>query len=267
MRLSWIAALLMVTAVAGAEPMRILAVEEPPASFSDANGEAAGLAVDFLREIQRRVGNSDPVTIAPESRVYQSGLRLPNVVLLSFSRTPEREASFHWIARIIHKPWVLYGRPDSGLKIGSLDDMRKLRAIAVVGGDIRGRWLREQGFTNLVETEGHTQGLRLLLAQRVDATFSEPQGIAYACHRDHCGDKPPLALWSPRASDVWIMMSKRGTSPATAQRWQAAAEAAMADGTFAKLARHWADESQRRFGIRAQYRNGALDFCSGTAGC
>lgn len=243
------------------EHLRILAVEEPPASFAGSDGKPAGYAIDVLREIQRRVGNSDPVFIEPETRVYESGLRSPNVVLLSFSRTAEREDSFFWIARIIHKPWIFYARADDVRAVTSLEDVKALKGVAVVAGDVRARWLQKQNLQNLLPAQSHEQAMRLLLARRVDAVFSEPQGVAWFCRVKGCGGQPPRALWSPKSSDVYIMMSRSGTSPALAARWQEAADAAMADGTVEAIARRWSETSVRDFGIQAVWREGVLDFC------
>lgn len=259
--------LCLVCGAVRAERMQVLAVEEPPASYTDEHGVVTGFAVDFLREIQRRVGNDDPVTTAPEARVYDSGLRGPNVVLLSFTRTPEREESFYWIARIIRKPWVFYARADNTGSLRSLDDVRRLGAVGVITGDVRARWLAARGLHNLLLADSHEQSMRLLLARRVDVLFTEPQAVAYFCRVRGCPGGTPRALWSPRGSDVYILMSRRGTASATARQWTAAAAAAKADGTFAALARRWASEAGRRFGVRAAYQDGVLNFCTDSQRC
>lgn len=248
-------------------PLRILAVEEPPASYIDDQGNPAGFAVDVVRELQRRLGNTDPVSVEPESRVYESGLMSPNVLLLSFSRTPERDEHFHMIARVIHKPWVFYGRGDAKHRLASLDDVRKLKSVGVVTGDVRARWLQEQGLANLQLAQDHEQVFRLLQAKRVDAVFSEPQGLAWFCRRQDCSKAMPKALWSPRWSDVYIMMSRQGTSLATVKRWQDAAAAMSADGILELYARRWMERGSKEFGIRSTWRDGMLEFCLDNTPC
>lgn len=247
--------------------LRILAVEEPPLSFSTRDRQAQGYAVDVLEELQRRTGNRDRVEIEPESRVYATGLRAPNVVMLSFSRTPLREASFHWLLRIARKPWVFYGRGDDPRRLASLAEARRLGSVGVVSGDVRAQWLQAEQFGNLVMAGGHEQGIRLLVAGRIDVLLDEPQAIAWYCRAQRCGTQPPRPLWAPRVSDVYIMMSKRGTDPALARAWRAAADAMVADGTLERMARRWAQEAARDFGVRSTVRNGVLDFCVGVQGC
>lgn len=247
--------------------LRILAVEEPPLSFSTRDRQAQGYAVDVLEELQRRTGNRDRVQIEPESRVYATGLRVPNVLMLSFSRTPAREASFHWLLRIARKPWVFYGRGDDPRNVASLADVRRLASVGVVSGDVRAQWLQSERFGNLVMAGNHEQGIRLLLAGRVDVLLDEPQAIAFYCRAQRCGARPPRPLWAPRVSDVYILMSKRGTDPALAGAWRAAADAMVADGTLERIARRWMQEAARDFGVRSTVRNGVLDFCVGVQGC
>lgn len=243
-------------------PVRILAVEEPPASYLDDKGQPAGFAVDVVQEIQRRLGTRAPITVEPETRVYETGLRQPNVVLLSFSRQPEREESFYWLQRIIRKPWNFYARSDDTRRIESLDDVRALERVAVIAGDVRARWLQREGLTNLLPAQTHEQAIRLLLAKRVDVVFSEPQGIAWFCRAAACGEQPPRVVWTPRVSEVYIMLSKRGTSPELARRWQDAAAAVRQDGTLDAIGQRWAYTLSRRFGVHATWRGGVLDFCT-----
>lgn len=126
--------------------MKILGNESPPGNFTDKKGEITGLSVEFVQEIQRRIGNSTEILLIPWARAYKSALTLPNVVIFSIARTPEREEKFHWIAHVMRKPWAFYGRKGSGMQIKSLEDAKKVKAVGVLRDDIRADWLRQQGF-------------------------------------------------------------------------------------------------------------------------
>jgi polar amino acid transport system substrate-binding protein len=157
--------LLWVNGALGGE-LRIWTVDEPPASFLDKNNKISGFAVDIVKAIEERLGRADTIEIVPEARVYQVALREPNVVLFSFSRTPEREESFHWISLIIRKPWVLYAAKNSGIQIKNIDDAKRVNLIGVVRGDVRAVWLKRQGFKNLEEVTQHEQNVLKLHAGR-----------------------------------------------------------------------------------------------------
>jgi polar amino acid transport system substrate-binding protein len=112
----------LATAIAWGAESQILTVEEPPSSYRSATGELQGLAIDIVRAIQERIGNHDPVQIVPEVRALKIAAESSNVVLVGFSRIPEREQHFNWILRYLRKPWVLYARTGESFAIHSLED-------------------------------------------------------------------------------------------------------------------------------------------------
>lgn len=70
---------------------------DPPFQFLDASGSPTGYAVGLVREIQKRVGNTDPIEIVPWARGHNDVLKKPNIVLFSMARTAERENLFRWV--------------------------------------------------------------------------------------------------------------------------------------------------------------------------
>ncbi len=88
-----------------AAEMHIWTVEESPASFVDSQGELRGYAVDIVRAIQRRIGTTETILVAPEARVYELALQEANMIIFGFSRTAEREESFHWISLLMLRVW------------------------------------------------------------------------------------------------------------------------------------------------------------------
>lgn len=239
--------------------MTILGVEEPPGSYAAGRGEAQGISVDYVREIQRRVGNSDPVRIVPETTALQMAETRPNVVAFSFSRTPEREQRFVWIGEVFRKPWVVYVRQASTLSIASLDDMRRIPRLGVTAGDVRALWLQGQNFTNLVPVSSPERNLASLLDGKVDAIFFEPQGVAFYCRKLRCPPGEPRNAWSPRSSGVWILMSK-ATAADVAARWREAATAIRQDGTYEQIARRWIRRAAIDYRIDSTIRDGTLIF-------
>lgn len=254
-------------APASAPPLRILAVDEPPLAYSGERGHIDGLGAEFVRAVQSRLGDHTEIEMLPELRAMQTTEREPNVVLIGFSRTPEREQRFHWIAPLIRKPWVLYVRPDDTRKVGSVAELRQFGSIAVVLGDVRERWLRGQGLGNLVDTGSPGQSVRLLQTGRVEALFHEPQGVAWYCRTQGCGKLVPRAAWVARHSDVWVLMSKPGTPADTVRRWQQAAQSVRADGSWERMARRWSTRSRDEVGIESVWRQGLLEFCADRASC
>lgn len=236
---------------------QVLIVEEPPASYLDAQGRAAGFSVDVVREIQRRVGSSAAIQVQPEGRVLHAAESLPGVAFFSFSRTPEREHRFHWITLLLEKPWVFYcaGRVRDAR---SLEAIRPLR-LGVVRGDVREAWAREQGFLALNAAADPESNLRRLLMDRLDCILTEPATLAYECRRIGCDPAGFSAVPAPVTSQVFLAMSS-GTPEAVPHAWSDAARKMKEDGTFLALAQGWSSRLRRDYGILSTPTSQALVF-------
>jgi polar amino acid transport system substrate-binding protein len=243
-----------------ADELQIWTLSEPPGNFIDKNGKITGLSVDYVREIQQRIGSTDDIQMIPWRRIYTTALREPNIVFFSVARTSEREDKFHWIALVMRKPWALYGRKGSKLQVKSLEDAKKVKAIGAMRGDIRADWLKKQGFTNLDEADDHERNIEKLFRGRVDLIFYSPHGVAHICRKLGIDFNELEPVLFPHASLSYIAMSKNGTPPETVKLWQETAQQIKDDGTFGKLAKKWAAFTREKDGIECEVKNGALNF-------
>lgn len=228
---------LQVTAVRA--ELRILAVDEAPASFINADGQVEGLIIDVVKELQRRLGDTTPIQMLPEQRALMLASTTPDTLLLGFSRTPAREQLFHMITPVLRKSWVLYGRQGDSPEVANLRDLAAVHHIGVVRGDIREIYLRQQGLTNLDPVAEHQHNLRKLLGKRIDLMAYEPLGMAWLCRELQL----PLTVVEPvltlGESEVYIMLSRQGTSNERVLAWQQAAAAMQADGSVAAITALW----------------------------
>ena len=245
---------------AAAEEMRVLAVEEPPGSFVDETGKAAGFAVEVFQALQKRVRNSDPITFVPENRALKIARESPNVILFSFSRTLDREDDFYWIMLLMRKPWVLYAKKGFATAIMTLEAAKHVKSIGVVRGDVRALVLEQMGFLNLQEVSTHEQTVGMLQLGRIEMIFYEPQGMASVCSKMGVPMSSFEAVFETDPSEVYIMMSKQGTDVSTAERWQTAARDMKADFTFQRIAEKWAQLIKTRYAVDCEVANGALNF-------
>jgi polar amino acid transport system substrate-binding protein len=243
-----------------AKELRIWTLSEPPGNFVGENGELTGLTVDYVHEIQKRIGNTDDIDLLPWKRIYRTALREPDIVFFSVARTPEREDKFHWITLVMRKPWALYGKKGSKLQIMNLEDAKKVKAIGVMRGDVRADWLRQQGFTNLDEVAVHEQNVEKLMRGKVDLVFYSPQGMAHVCRESEIDFHEFEPVLFPHASLSHIAMSKNGTRMETVKLWQETAQQIKNDGTFARLAENWAKYTREKNGVEAEVKDGALNF-------
>ncbi|MBN1969390.1 MAG: ABC transporter substrate-binding protein [Candidatus Delongbacteria bacterium] len=245
------------------EKLSILTIEEAPSSYIEIqNGKkiVKGFVVDFVKEIQKEIGDSTTIEILPEARVFQKAVNEPNIIFFSFSRTPEREDSFYWITPVIRKPWTFYGKKDSGIKINILSDLHKVNCIGVVRGDVREGWLKTNGFSNVEDVTRHEQNLRKLMLDRITLIFYEPQGLAYLCNLLDYSINDIEPVFTPYVSDVYIAISKNGTSQELVDKWKDAANKLKDIGVFRRIAEEWSSYIWNEYKIKCDVSDEVLGF-------
>ncbi len=234
-------------------------VEEPPGNFIDNKGVLTGLSVDFVKAIQKRVGNTSKIQMFPPSRLIANSLNTPNFVIFSLSRTPEREDKYHWISLVMRKPLVMFALKEANLTINNLQETKKLNGIGVLHSSMQHDFLVKNGFKNIEAVYSHKQNLKKLMAGRISLMYHSVQGAAKLCKDlgiDFNVIEPVLIL---QISNSSIAMSKL-SSIKTVKEWQAAAKALKKDGTFNTLAKKWLMYTEDVIGIPSEIKDGALNF-------
>ena len=242
-----------------ASELTIATVIEPPANFIDENGEIAGLAVDFVKEIQKRVNDDAVIQVMPGSRLIKMSLSEKNLVIFSLSRTPEREKKYHWVSLVMRKPLVLFAKKGSNLKIKKLNDAKKVDSIGVMRDSVTHDFLTQNGFKNIEAANDHESNIRKLMKGRISLMYMSMQGAAKLC-RDLDIDFNELEpLLMPQISQSSIAIS-RNTDIKIVREWQKAAKEIKKDGTFLKMAQKWLEYTEDVSGIESHIKDGALNF-------
>lgn len=79
--------------------IQIVAEEFHPYQFKSADG-ASGIAVEVIKGALAEVNMTADVQLLPWARAYLTAKENPNTILLSVSRTKNRENQFHWLGQI-----------------------------------------------------------------------------------------------------------------------------------------------------------------------
>lgn len=134
----------LTSAAVHATELQLLTEENPPLNFSHL-GQAKGLSIDVVQEIQRRVGNTDTIDVQPWARAYRTASTVPNVALFGTARTAAREELFQWVGPVATAVASLYSKRGAGLHIASLADAKAVSGILVVRDFIYPRIAAEAG--------------------------------------------------------------------------------------------------------------------------
>ncbi len=206
----------------------------PPWQTQGPAGEAMGPAVEVVREIQKRIGNTDPIQIVPWARGYALAQSQPNIVLFLMARTAERNDLFQWVGPVDEGIYGLYVKTNSKIVIKDLEAAKKLKIIGVYRGDVRDQILTRAGFSNLDRSLDNSICVKKLMSDRIDAITSANSEIESLVKE--AGFSPAdvkLALPFFRFQG-WIAFSK-STPTTTIKAWENAFESMEKDKTFRRI--------------------------------
>ncbi|UGQ47955.1 substrate-binding periplasmic protein [Massilia endophytica] len=204
----------------------------------DETGNPQGCLLDVVAELMRRAGNRSPVQILPWSRALHLTRTTAYAALFPVTRTAEREAQFRWVGPLSFEVAGLYRRRGRQPQVSDLEAAKHLRAIAVTHSWYQHELLAGKGFRNLEVLTTQEQGIRMLLAGRVDLLAADSSTLLGSLRNiGHTMEELDLAFVFWRGSNYLAFAPQ--TPTAEVARWQAALERMKADGTMRALSARW----------------------------
>ncbi len=217
-----------------AQRLTIYTEVAPPFQYENPDGTLSGFSVDLVREIQRRVGNRDPIALVPWVRGYNEALTRPNVLLFAMDRSLERERSFQWVGPIGEVDYWFFVKAGSPIVIRHLSDAKKVGLIGVYKEDIRDQALTRMGFTNLDRSVDQMVILRKLADGRIDALVDSQENMEQLTKLAGLDMKDFRGAYAFQKTQTYLAFSNL-TTRNTVEAWRKALEAMKRDGTFEAL--------------------------------
>ncbi len=218
---------------------KIQAVTEEFAPFNyTENGKVTGYSTRVVEEMLRRAGLSYELNSYPWSRSYKLAQTLPNVVIFTLARTPERENAFQWIGTLGKRRLYLYklaSRKD--IQVESIDEAKKYW-ISVNREDAAEKLLLGFGFSydrNLDLSPSDVASLNKLLAGRIDFITGSDYTVGYLLQK--AGVKAGRLQRSITLVDQgeYYVAASKSTSPEVVRRLRAAYEQMEKDGVIRSM--------------------------------
>lgn len=223
--------------VKGTPELTMLTEEYPPVTFMK-DGKVAGFVADIVREIVARQGIRDTIRLTSWDEAYNAALKTPNVVLFSTERTDKREKLFQWVGPVGKNSAIFYVKKGSVIKIRSLQEAKRLTAIATTTDWFTEQYLKNKGFTNLVSSPLPTTNVKQLMDGSVQASIftdiTVPEIVKKAGY--NMDDLEPVFLVSKTYFYIAISL---GTPAEVVAKWQSILDGMKADGTFEKIYRSY----------------------------
>ncbi|MCK9378222.1 MAG: ABC transporter substrate-binding protein, partial [Syntrophobacterales bacterium] len=143
-----------------------------------------------------------------------------------------------WVGPVGKNSAIFYAKKGSGIKIGSLEEARKVAAIATTTDWFTEQYLKSKGFTNLVSSPLPGANVKQLMKGEVQlAVFTDitvPEIVKNAGYG--MDDLEPVFTVS---NTYFYIAVSLGTPEETVRKWQSVLDGLKADGTFEKIYRRY----------------------------
>jgi polar amino acid transport system substrate-binding protein len=229
------------TAVAGAAELRIITEIAPPLNYTEdgtETGKLTGQAVEIVREVQKRIGDTTPIEVMPWARGYKLAQTEPNVMLFSTTRTEAREALFQWVGPVGFNEWVFLAKKDSPIKVASLDDAKKAGSVGAYQNDSRELFLKDQGFTNIDTSDDPETILKKMLLGRNDLWLTDLAEYRSLAKKQGVDPSELMPVFTVKKTELYMAFSKAAPAEVV-QKWSKAIDDMKADGTYNAIIAKW----------------------------
>jgi polar amino acid transport system substrate-binding protein len=162
----------------------------------------------------------------------------PNVVLFSAERTEKREKLFQWVGPVGKNSAIFYAKKGSGVKISSLEDAKKIAAIATTTNWFTEQYLKDRGFANLVSSPLPVTSVKQLMNGQVQLSIFTDITIP-AIVRDAGYSMADLEPVFTVSNTYFYIAVSRGTPVEMVDKWQSVLNGLKADGTYEKIYRSY----------------------------
>jgi len=149
----------------------------PPYSFLNDQGELKGCSVALVKELFKISQDDLNVQVMPWARAYKTAVSNKNTLIFSIVRNKIREKKFYWIGKIDQEKNIFWGLK-SRYKEEKITDEEFYSSLIVTATDTSNyQILAAKGKNKLYQVTEITQGINMLLMQRVDLVVETKVGM------------------------------------------------------------------------------------------
>lgn len=146
---------------AAARELLLTTENYPPFNMQEEGSQRIiGISTDIVRKLMVRAGINYSIKFLPWQRAYGMALKQADTCVFSTTLTEAREPRFKWVGPLVSNDWIFFGRADSDLQIGSLEEARA-HVVGGYKGDAVALFLEEQGFRLDLASHDHVNPAKL----------------------------------------------------------------------------------------------------------
>lgn len=238
----------------------ILTNPEAPFVVQDEKRQLSGYVVDLVNGILEQAEVKQEILVAPWERVELEARTKANVLVFALARTPEREAHYHWITPITANVFAIYAKASANLKFNNIEQLSKLKHIAVLKGDVRQKILQEYQIPGVSPYESWQTAFDALLDGKAQAMFFSDAGLSFFCRQSKksCSGIERVLMYQKTQS--YLVLSKPGTDPDLVEKFTSAAAEYKASEEYKNMAKSWVARYKKEVPVPMHLNNGVLNL-------
>ncbi|WP_033068842.1 substrate-binding periplasmic protein [Thalassospira australica] len=165
--------------VSSAGDITVMTTPFPPyVVYQEDTDQASGPAVDIVHRICEEAELTCLLRVEPWARAYETAKRMPNTLIFSIARRPDREEQFQWIGTVAPYHVRLFSL--DGYDVPEVESWRRLQAFHVAGQmrDVKAQYLENAGF-DVVKAPSAEATIRMLYAGRAELVAGDSLSLPY----------------------------------------------------------------------------------------
>lgn len=181
------------------------------------NGQPTGIAVEIIKQVLADSQLTAEIKFYPWARALLLAESAPNTIIMSISRSSEREDDFHWLGLISRHELYLWVNKKRWGNTNFTDEMLSKLSIGVPRGGHQHQFLKSHSlFSNNVYSVVNTkeQSLNMLAMNRIDAISGDPKLLR--SRMINVGLSPelikPIKHFPSHQTELYMAMSKNSNT-------------------------------------------------------
>jgi len=229
---------------AWAQPLTIYTEELPPLQLVK-NGEVqTGYAYELLMAVLKEADLNANLLVYPWPRAMKLTRQNRNAFILSMIRSPEREANYIWVIKLLSlKPQLVKLRTNTEVQVVTIDDVSYYK-VGAIRGDYGEEFLRSIGLSekkeNLYLAVKYDNMWKMLFNHRLDMVFANPLTAKQESLKAGLPANSLQAVMDIQGiqSDLYLGANLE-TDPQLVNKIRQAYKKLLADGTLPRIKTYW----------------------------
>jgi polar amino acid transport system substrate-binding protein len=137
----------------------------------------------------------------------------PDILIPLLTRTPDREAKFHWIGKLADDRNCFVTRAGKPT-VSTLEEAKKLKVVGVNAGGAAEKTLKEAGLTNVETVPQNSLNIKKLTLGRIDAWYTSAIIASYSIKKEGLNPQDFVCSGDVKKSSYYVAATLSTPAPA-----------------------------------------------------